>query len=315
MFRSNPGTPTQPRRPDFIGVNSPANQANALYYDFPIQQQQQAAAVAAQLQQQQQQQRMLQNPSIHHGNGGRSQQNTVYGSPQRRFLSEGELVRQGAELSYARTNNTTDNIRELAGSPEHGVYSWKDSSPGYNNQPQFAGMQGQQPSNMQRTMGRGPPQQMPPGNMHQMSQDYNSSRHRSNPTSPTQQYGNNGGAGVGNVSQRYPPMQNSSGGGGGGGYHPAMRGGVPVFPPQPSPQIKRKATPTRPISFVRALEMADTMEMQAMSNNGAGADLQKQNKNNGLGPAGNNSQHNNTQKTSPNADRASVYDINYEISV
>lgn len=94
-----------------------------------------------------------------------------------------------------------------------------------------------------------------------------------------------------------------------------MRGGIPVFPPQPSPQIKRKATPTRPISFVRALEMADSMEMQAISNNG-NVDMQKQIKNNGLGPSANNgSQHNNTQKTSPNADRASVYDINYEISV
>lgn len=122
--RSNPGTPTQPRRPDFIGVNSAANQPNTLYYDFPMQQQQQH------------QQRLLQNPSIHHSNGGRSQQNAVYGSPQRRFLSEGELVRQG-ELSYARSNNTVDNIRELAGSPEHGVYMWKDNSPGYNHPSPF----------------------------------------------------------------------------------------------------------------------------------------------------------------------------------
>lgn len=54
------------------------------------------------------------------------------GSPQRRFLSEGELVRGGAELSYApRSNNTVDNIRELAGSPQRGVYMWKDTSPGY----------------------------------------------------------------------------------------------------------------------------------------------------------------------------------------
>lgn len=56
------------------------------------------------------------------------------GSPQRRFLSEGELVRQGTsggELSYARSNNTVDNIRELAGSPQRGVYMWKDTSPGF----------------------------------------------------------------------------------------------------------------------------------------------------------------------------------------
>lgn len=149
------------------------------------------------MQQQQQQQRLLQNPSIHHSNnGGRSQQNTVYGSPQRRFLSEGELVRQGAELSYARTNNTVDNIRELASSPEHGVYMWKENSPSYNHPtPQFPGMPNQQPGamqqNMSRTMGRGP-QPMQHNSMQSHPQDYNASRHRSNPTSPTQQYGNNG---------------------------------------------------------------------------------------------------------------------------
>lgn len=102
-----------------------------------------------------------------------------------------------------------------------------------------------------------------------------------------------------------------------GGYHPALRGGVPVFPPlpQPSPQGKRKATPTRPISFVRALEMADSMEMQAMADK-SGVTI----KNNGMisssainNNAGNQS---NTQKsTTPTPDRASVYDVNYEISV
>lgn len=105
-----------------------------------------------------------------------------------------------------------------------------------------------------------------------------------------------------------------------GGYHPALRGGVPVFPPlpQPSPQGKRKATPTRPISFVRALEMADSMEMQAMAANEqkAGSAI----KNNGMisSSAINNNGGNqsNTQKsTTPTPDRASVYDVNYEISV
>lgn len=60
------------------------------------------------------------------------------GSPQRRFLSEGELLSRtvsnglsiGNELSYAnRTNSTVDNIRELAGSPQRSVYNWKDTSP------------------------------------------------------------------------------------------------------------------------------------------------------------------------------------------
>lgn len=100
-----------------------------------------------------------------------------------------------------------------------------------------------------------------------------------------------------------------------GGYHPALRGGVPVFPPQPqpSPQGKRKATPTRPISFVRALEMADSMEMQAIAND------HKSNvaiKNNGMISSSAINQQSNTQKsTTPTPDRASVYDVNYEISV
>lgn len=90
-------------------------------------------------------------------------------------MSEGELVRQEAQLSYPRSNNTVDNIRELANSPQRGVYMWKDTSPGY------------------------PPPQHP-------------DLYRSNPTSPTQ--------------QAYAPRP----------YHPAMRGGVPVYPPQ-SPQV------------------------------------------------------------------------------
>ena len=39
-------------------------------------------------------------------------------------------MRQANEHPYARTNNTVDNIRELAGSPQRGVYTWKDNSPG-----------------------------------------------------------------------------------------------------------------------------------------------------------------------------------------
>lgn len=275
----------------------------------------------------------MQNPGVH--SGRQSQVVHPYGSPQRRYLSEGELVRQGAELSYARTNNTVDNIRELASSPQHGVYMWKDNSPGYNgNQvPPFPGAQNQ--PNIQNYIQRGPQQpqthhQQMPHLSNQQSHDTYNSRHRSNPTSPTQQYcnnssgGNNGGVSTYNNSgQRFNPMPITTS----SGYHPALRGGVPVFPPQPSPQIKRKATPTRPISFVRALEMADSMEMQAMSNNG-GADKTNMTKNNGLVPGGtgtsaisNNGGNgsgnplNNTQSTTPTPDRASVYDINYEISV
>lgn len=149
--------------------------------------------------QQQQQQQQMQNQ-------------TVYGSPQRRFLSEGELVRQGAELSYARSNNTTDNIRELASSPQHGVYMWKDNSPGYNgNQPtpQFPGAQNQLNNmNMNEYISRGPApmhiqsqqqsQQMQQQQQHyipnNMQHDYGVARHKSNPTSPVQQHSNDNNA-------------------------------------------------------------------------------------------------------------------------
>ncbi|XP_017876878.1 palmitoyltransferase ZDHHC5 isoform X2 [Ceratina calcarata] len=229
--RSNPGTPTQVRRPDFIGVND-----TPTYYD------------------------------VEQGNNtGGTGSGVVSGySPQRRFLSESELVRQGADHSYSRTNNTVDNIRELASSPQRGVYMWKDNTPGSYPAP-----------NANTVMHQSPSQRPPPSS----SYDY----YRSNPTSPTQQL--------------YANAPRTA-------YHPAMRGGVPVFPPHQSPQVKRKATmatpttPTsgdtrrRPMSFVRALEMTDSMEMVSAPND-------------------NRSQ----RPTTPTPDRASVYDMNYEISV
>ncbi|XP_011058776.1 PREDICTED: palmitoyltransferase ZDHHC5 isoform X2 [Acromyrmex echinatior] len=236
--RSNPGTPTQVRRPDFIGVNEAPT-----YYD------------------------------VQQGNTGVGVPSSVITgySPQRRFLSESELVRQGTDHPYSRTNNTVDNIRELAGSPQRGVYMWKDNSPGSYPGPPPGGA-------VSSTAHQSPSHRPPP-------YDY----YRSNPTSPTQQ------------SQYTTNAPRAA-------YHPALRGGVPVFPPhQPhqSPQVKRKATtmatpttPTsgdarrRPMSFVRALEMTDSMEMVSVPN-----DPRSQ------------------RPTTPTPDRASVYDMNYEISV
>ncbi|XP_065160538.1 palmitoyltransferase ZDHHC8 isoform X2 [Atheta coriaria] len=241
-------TPTQPRRPDFIGV--PSNHASGMpggmgggmgapYYDF------QPAATC---------QRPPPAPMAVYG-----------GSPQRRFMSEGELARQMdlAAHQHPRTNNTVDNIRELANSPQRGVYMWKDTSPGY----------------------------PPPTAQHP---DF----YRSNPTSPTQQAGGGGGGGVGYGAPR--------------SYHPALRGGVSVYPQQPppqSPQVHRRAaqmaasTPTiaadarrRPMSFVRALEMTDTVELSAA----------------GAGVTSGGGVHQGRPST---PDRNSVYDMNYEISV
>lgn len=246
-YRSNPGTPTQVRRPDFIGVNEAPT-----YYEM---QQANTGGIS------------VTGPVV-----------TGY-SPQRRFLSESELVRQGTDHPYSRTNNTVDNIRELAGSPQRGVYMWKDNSPGsYPGPPAGGAREG---GGTTGAAVSGAPHQSPSQRPHP-PYDY----YRSNPTSPTQQPYTN--------APRVP-------------YHPAMRGGVPVFPPhQPhqSPQVKRKATmvtpttPTsgdarrRPMSFVRALEMTDSMEMVSAPN-----DPRSQ------------------RPTTPTPDRASVYDMNYEISV
>nr|CAI5853923.1 unnamed protein product [Callosobruchus analis] len=275
--RSNPSTPTQPRRPDFIGVmygsgggcqpsGGPAREqqtggGGSHYYDFQ--------------------------DGSSSGRGGQLMQGGgptyVSGSPQRRFMSEGELVRQEAhQLSYPRSNNTVDNIRELANSPQRGVYMWKDTSPSSSGGVMGAGYQ---------TVG-----QSSASHYHHQPELY-----RSNPTSPT-------GGGQYGVGRTYP--------------HPPVRGGVPVFPPQQSPQVQRKQTQTqqqqqlpppdnrrRPMSFVRALEMSDTVELSSqgsqcsvhMSGGGGGGG--------GGGGAGGGSNRPSTP------DRTSVYDMNYEISV
>lgn len=251
-----------------------------------------------------------------HGSGGRVVPGGTYGSPQRRFLSEGELVRQGGsggELAYSRTNNTVDNIRELAGSPQRGVYMWKDTSPGA----YVSGGNGV----------AGPVhhhQQL--STQHQRTGVYD--YYRSNPTSPTQQQQQQ------QQQQLYgqrPPASS---------YYPPVRGGVPVYPPPQSPQIKRKtmATPTtptstgmmsscdggrrpspgsrRPMSFVRALEMTDSMELTSASPGTPRTEHR------GLvavgGPMGGTPTsmvQDPHRSSTPTPDRASVYDMNYEISV
>lgn len=271
-----------------------------------------------------------------------------YTSPQRRFLSESELVRQGGnELSYTRINNTVDNIRELAESPQRGVYLWKDSSPGFANggnnavlignhhQSQF--IPNQHPVII-RTQGNfGTPSQVE----YQQSQ-YDIHHHRSNPTSPTiapqqQQiqatppYILRYGSSINSSNQPNQNQANTSSVITGTTnisncvYQPALRGGVPVLPSntQSSPQIKRKQTPTRPISFVRALEMTDSMEMQSV-------EQQQPNRNNNMNNSGivavngsnvanptniSNNQINQQHSSTSASDRTSVYDMNYEISV
>lgn len=71
-------------------------------------------------------------------------------------------------------------------------------------------------------------------------------------------------------------------------------GGQPQMAPQPQPQPDARR---RPMSFVRALEMSDAVELA-----GSGAAL-----------SGGQQQQQQPRPDTP--DRASVYDMNYEISV
>jgi hypothetical protein len=257
------------------------------------------------------------------------------GSPQRRFLSEGELLARttsnglsiGNELSYVnRANNTVDNIRELAGSPQRGVYNWKDNSPPGQLPPsQIPGMYAVQ-------------QQQQPGQLPQQQISNNNSILMGRPPLPTntQQYLQNQNQNNMNMAvvtsaqqqqqqiQQQPNMRQSnvsniissiaanSANASVGAYHPAMRGGVQVFPPQinASPQVKRKQTPTRPISFVRALEMANSIEMTNVQQN-------QQQPNDQQLELNKSNENPNIQHQQQIADRGSVYDmgVNYEISV
>lgn len=366
-----------------------------------------------------------------------SQQAHYGNSPQRRFLSEGELVRQAnvsntnavREFTYARSNNTVDNIRELAGSPQRSIYMWKDTSPGYqgvvssSSQKEYgmagvsgngsgedcispvvansssiannvssegcvsasvhfssvlSGGAGDSSGRLQFiTVNCGSQRSHPLIMTHSRMQHHQDSAkgdypqsvsmQRSNPTSPITApssansaitatnsylmcYGNSSGGPVSVhqpsntsfvvASNANPPLAGSV-------YQPKLHGGVAVFPPnvmpnssnqntkQPSPQIKRKQTPTRPMSFVRALEMTDSMEMQTLeqqqqnrNNDGirtgpvAGGNLLQHSAGSGSNNRSNSNSNNNARNTSNSnknstsiSERASVYDMNYEISV
>jgi len=281
LSRSNPGTPTQPRRPDFIGVGSEnplGNHQQHLYMQQPPPQPPPQQYYDFQ-------------PRVHHrppmmvSNG-----TTGNMSPQRRFLSEGELVRQtaGEFTLYSRAGATADNIRELAGSPQRGVYTWKDTSPG-----PYPGSS-ESPTGYEYVTHRPPPAHRTP------SHEY----HRSTPASPTQTFSTP-------RPTYYHQLPGAAQAAAAAQAHAQARQQQQQQYPPTSPQLKRKnmATPPsaemlhcrpspgsrRPMSFVRALEMSDSMEMNARSP-----------------PSGALANSTSPQDT---PDRGSVYDMSYEISV
>lgn len=307
LRRSNPSTPTQPRRPDFIGIGNEGGRVPPQYYP----------------------QYSYEPPHSSHQNG----------SPQRRYMSESELIRQPPETGgqYPRTTTMFDNIQELAGSPQHGQYTWRDQSP-----PQYCQGGPSNPSVVYQTCG---------------SQEY-----RSNPTSPTQTCP---------APHYYPPIHHSQMAGPHGGHYPPTHQpsynqhmshqGHQGYPPQQqmvgrrnsgpsyvgpqSPQIRRKnyagglvtpPTPTesgrpspgqkRPVSFVRSLDMMDSIEMSSRGpphhqgphgppHEGHHAVIHSQRSHGGTLSPTHTPKPDHRLTTPQDLDRRSAYDMNYEISV
>jgi len=278
--RSNPSTPTRQNtgRPDFIGLA----QCGVIQVPHVVRVPQTASY----------------NYGPYHSTNG-----------ERRVLTDAELIydRQYRVPEEMRGDSSGGPIRELAGSPQRGVYHWKDSSP---------------PTEKYGTSVDGG------GIM--------SSYYHSNPTSPVQHSMMNNGGGVGssggngtiNMNRAYcqQPQQSAHGGYNSG---PNAGSGYGVTNPSLSPNMKKKmynnmnvgyngdgsgvggghvndsSRPSpisrRPMSFVRALEMTDSLEMSRGANN----------RNNS--PAG--TPASGQLQVSDVGDRASVYDMNYEISV
>ena len=130
----------------------------------------------------------------------------------------------------------------------------------------------------------------------------------SNPTSPTQVTHNR-------INQKQ--------------YHPAIRGGVAVYP-QGSPQPYRKTqmlqshtlpdNRRRPMSFAKALEMSDCLEMlpisvTATSTETTAAATSATTSTMSLQTTTTPTTANSKKGNSATPDRSSVYDMNYEISV
>lgn len=212
---------------------------------------------------------------------------------QRRVSSSTEMMYERQQQQYHATPVAAINressapIRELASSPQNGVYLWKDNSPTRVANQNFNSAA---PSAA------------------------NSNYYHSNPTSPMQPT-------IMNCTQNNSMYSRGYG-------HPSSEGSLIGFPGSPSFSPAAPVVPTspngrrkmyggpqvvdggvrpsplnrRPMSFVRALEMTDSLDM---SNRGA---------NNRSSPAGTPKGPGQSQ-VNDISDRASVYDMNYEISV
>lgn len=226
----------------------------------------------------------------------------VQNGEQRRILSESELMYDRHQYMMPHDQslgggvggggNAGGPIRELASSPQRGVYMWKDNSP--------------------TSVG---------GVVNYF---------HSNPTSPIQHnLVNNGGnagsnnraytmhPGVSHMSS-YNPNQQMYGGPGSGPQQqvplsPSKKmygmGISSTVPNSISDGIRPSPISRRPMSFVRALEMTDSLEMANNSRTQPNTRSSPAGTPKGGNQGGNQSQNNDM------SERSSIYDTNYEISV
>lgn len=219
----------------------------------------------------------------------------IVGPPQHQQYHAAPPVGMVAGLN----RDSSGTIRELASSPQNGVYLWKDNSP--------TRVANQNFNSSGVTVAPS------------AAVTSNSNYFHSNPTSPMQ-------PAMMNCSQNNSMYSRGYGG------HPSSEGSLIGFPGSPSfspagppaiptsPNGRRKmyggpqvmdgggVRPSplqrRPMSFVRALEMTDSLDMS--NNRGA---------NNRSSPAGTPKGPGQSSQVNDISDRASVYDMNYEISV
>lgn len=254
MFdRSNPSTPTQVRRPNYIGI---ADQKESKYYSP----------------------KQLDHQSKDSMNMCESQHS--YGS-------QNEVIQH---VNDKISHNIVENIRELAGSPQRGVYTWKDCSPSsVTTYAPAMGCENKYQSN--------PRQQT-------LYEHY-----YSNPTSPIQQI----------FSNAVPKSV----------VHSVTRSGVPVLPPLPPSQIKNQSTmmtsiipsasenKQKPLALSRGLNMTET-DVTDSDFNIRNTEHNKDSNTNKptTGDISRSRIETNVSKAvTPTTDRGKVYDINYEISV
>lgn len=291
MRRSNPstpGTPTTPRSPGFVGRPSrrldygtpPGTCDGRPPLGYPCYPDVRESALYRQRQQQFQEQDTLYQQQQHQS------QRSI--SPQRKFASDSELLGGVSDNSaYVRSqNHTADNLRELASPSSSSPYRPTAAAAAVVTTAYY-------PSN------RGP-------SPNHRSQQPRTDVWWSHPTSPTSV----------TSSSRPPPYTGVRRSSGGGGISPPgpkrkmLVGSTYVPAAQQQQQQTMTGGMRRPMSFVKALQVTDSIEMApatGVASSSRGQPLQQQQ------PQLSQSSSQHVQQDT--ADRKSFYDTNYEISV